>query len=336
MRTCEEKLSPPGGEFGERAIRELIELRLGKKVLPGSVRILTDTTDFFRVDYGDVLLAGGRPYLIRNNEREGRFGLDDEPKFWVKRSVDLLSGEIKIIKLGFREQFQARVGGFVFDCVRSPGKEARILDLVRGHKRFMQGFAVEDSAGNNVRIIDFIRGRTLGDHLRDLPGGHDEYFFGPFAGMLDLLIELAAAVGFLHRHGEKHGDIRRDHVIIEGGPEGARWIDFDFNYSHAPNPGLYDLFGLGNLLVLIAGKGDLTLQDLERDGSAAAAGVNDGDMNIIFRNRLVNLGKVYPYIPEALTRALRHFSAGAPDYYETVDEFLDDLREVRSVMAGRA
>ena len=64
-------------------------------------RIHTDTTDFFRVEYGDVVILGGRPYLIRHNAKEGRFGVDDEVKFWVKRSIDLESGSLKIIKLVF-------------------------------------------------------------------------------------------------------------------------------------------------------------------------------------------------------------------------------------------
>ena len=93
-------------------------------------RIHTDTTDYFRVEYGDVVLLGDRPYLIRHNAKEGRFGLDDEVKFWVKRAIDLNSGSPKIIKLVFYEKFMAHIGGIAFECYRSPRKEARILDLV--------------------------------------------------------------------------------------------------------------------------------------------------------------------------------------------------------------
>ncbi len=41
-------------------------------------RCHTDATDFYQVDYGDVLVLAGHPYLILNNAKEGRFGLDDE------------------------------------------------------------------------------------------------------------------------------------------------------------------------------------------------------------------------------------------------------------------
>ena len=103
---------------------------------PHHFRIHTDTTDFFRVEYGDVVILGGKPYLIRHNAKEGRFGVDDEVKFWVKRAIDLETGILKIIKLVFYETFKARIGEIEFECFRSPKKEARIL--------IRAGFAPED------------------------------------------------------------------------------------------------------------------------------------------------------------------------------------------------
>lgn len=306
----------------------------GPGAVPAPIRTITDTTDFFRVDYGDVVLIGERPYLIRNNEREGRFGLDDEPKFWVKRAIDLLSGETKVMKLDFREEFEVRAGDIVFDCVRSPGKEARILDLVRGHPHFMQGFWVRDEAGNKVRIIDFIRGPTLAQKVLDLGAGHEEYFFAHFPGVFREYLELVESIAYLHRRGEKHGDIRRDHILVEGGDGPCRWIDFDFNFSHATNPYQYDLFGLGNILTYLAGRGDVTLHDLKRSGDGLTHRLEEGDMNIVFRNRLANLRKAYPYVPESLNRVLLHFSAGSETYYEMIDELLDDLGEVEAGLAA--
>jgi len=109
-------------------------------------RIHTDTTDFFRVEYGDVVVLDGNPYLIRHNAKEGRFGIEDDVKFWVKRAIDLKSGDLKILKLVFYEKFTSHIGGIAFECFRSPRKEARILDLVSGHKNFMQGYAIKDRA----------------------------------------------------------------------------------------------------------------------------------------------------------------------------------------------
>lgn len=64
-----------------------------------ALRVHTDTTDFFEIEYGDVVLLDGRPYLIRNSAKEGRFGLDEEIKHWVKRAIDLTHGEMCIVKL---------------------------------------------------------------------------------------------------------------------------------------------------------------------------------------------------------------------------------------------
>jgi len=52
-------------------------------------------------------------------------------------------------------------------------------------------------------------------------------------------------------------------------------------------------------------------------------------VNIVFHNRVANLGKIYPYIPEALNRVLMHFSVGSPVYYDDTRELLEDLGEAR-------
>ena len=106
--------------------------------VPRTFRVHMDTTDFFRVEYDDVIVLKGKPYLIRHNAKEQRFGFDDEVKFWVKRAIDLKNGNLKIIKLVFYERFMAHIGDIEFECFRSPQKEARILNLVSGHKNFMQ------------------------------------------------------------------------------------------------------------------------------------------------------------------------------------------------------
>src|SRR5512134_3402558 len=106
----------PQIEFGKEDLREMIARWVGQERAPAQIRVITDTSDFFRVDYDDVVILGRRPYLIRNNEREGRFGIDDEQKFWVKRAVDLADGVSKIMKLTFHERFIAKVGGLSFEC----------------------------------------------------------------------------------------------------------------------------------------------------------------------------------------------------------------------------
>lgn len=319
-------------QFGIDDLRERIARYLGPERVPKQLKVIADTSDFYRVDYDDVVILGDRPYLIRNNEREGRFGIDDQQKYWVKRARDLSDGSVKIIKFVFHERFEAKVGGIVFDCFRSPKKEAKILDLTKGNIRFMQGFSVVNESGDIIRIIDFIKGKTLADSVLLLGKEYEDYFHNHLPHVLDEFVELVKAIRFLHENGEKHGDIRRDHIIKEAETGTARWIDFDFNYLHKENMFGYDLFGLGNILAYLTGRGDVTVQRLRETASPAFDRLTADDTNIIFNNRVMNLKKVYPFIPESLNLILLHFSNGANTYYDNTDQFLHDLREAREYL----
>jgi serine/threonine protein kinase len=313
-------------DFTQDYLRDLMSKWLEPERIPKRFRIITDTTDFYRVDYDDVAIFEDRPYLIRNVEKEGRFGIDEQPKFWVKRAIDLITGETKIIKLVFWERFTAKVGGISFECFRSPKKEARILELVKGHPNFMQGFSVEDSVGNLIRIIDYIKGKTLSDIVFSIKKSHEEYFHDDLPSLLKSYAEIIDAVRFLHNHGEKHGDIRRDHILKDSKTGDYKWIDFDFNYYHGENKFGYDLFGLGNILIFLVGGGDVTIQGLA-DRPDILDLINENDTNIVFHNRVANLKKVYPYIPDELNYMLLHFSNGANVFYESTDELFSDMQK---------
>ena len=298
--------------------------------VPRSFRIHTDTTDFFRVEYDDVVVLKERPYLVRHNAKEQRFGFDDEVKFWVKRAIDLKNGHLKIIKLVFYEKFMAHIGDIEFECFRSPKKEARILDLVSGHKNFMQGYSIEDEKGNLVRVLDFIKGKPLSFYVGNMEMDHQTFYYELFPDILDHFVECLKAIRFLHEHGERHGDIRRDHILIDRESGHYRWIDFDYNYRHRENIYGYDLFGLGNILAFIVGMGDVLLPDLKRQSHSSLGTLNKEDLNLVFKNRVVNLKKIYPYIPESLNRVLMHFSTGANWFYENTVQLLDDLGELKN------
>ncbi|MCU0592744.1 MAG: serine/threonine-protein kinase [Desulfobacterales bacterium] len=297
---------------------------------PEDLRIHTDTSDFFALDAGDVVVLDGRPYLVRNSIREGRFGLEDEIKYWVKRAIDLVSGAMRIIKLVFYERFEATIGGITFECFRSPRKEARILDLVKDHPNFMHGLSAADEKGNIVRVLETISGPSLAAHVADIEQDHETYFFSTLPGILANYLCCIEAIRFLHDHGEKHGDIRRDHILIDSEGGHYRWIDFDYNYRHRENMYGYDLFGLGNVLIYLVGKGDVLLPDLRHRDPGVLTRLTEGDMNIVFHNRLANLQKVFAYIPDSLNRILLHFSRGANWFYEETPQLLQDLYQART------
>jgi len=101
--------------------------------------LIKDTADFFRVDYDDIVVLGGVPYLVRNNEREGRFGLEDPAETLGQARHRPEDRKGQDFKMGFLEKFTSRIGGLVYECVRSPLKEARILNIVRGRPRLHAG-----------------------------------------------------------------------------------------------------------------------------------------------------------------------------------------------------
>ena len=78
------------------------------------------------------------------------------------------------------------------------------------------------------------------------------------------------------------------------------------------------------------GKGDLLLPDLRQQDHPALSILGEEDTNIVFNNRVVNLQKIYPYIPESLNRVLMHFSKGANWFYENTAQLLEDLEEFRN------
>jgi hypothetical protein len=295
-----------------------------------NLKIHIDTTDFFKVEYGDIVLLNQTPYLIMHNAREGRFGLDDEVKHWVKRGVDLKTDKAKIIKLVFHEAFTCSIGDSHYDCFRSPHKEARILKLATGHPNFMQGFAVHDAKGNVVRVIDHIYGLTLAAYIDGTGADHETYYFNLFPQVLADYMECIRAIHFLHEHNEKHGDIRRDHILIDRQTGRYRWIDFDYNYMHRENIYGYDLFGLGNILLFVVGKGDVLLTDLRDRNHPALKSLFAEDLNIVFNNRVADLRKIYPYIPETLNKILLHFSKGANWFYENTGQLIEDLETYRA------
>ena len=160
-------------------------------------------------------------------------------------------------------------------------------------------------------------------------------FIKYFPEILDNYIECVEAIRFLHERGEKHGDIRRDHILLDRETGQWRWIDFDYNFRHRENMYGYDLFGLGNVFMYLVGMGDVLIQDLKISNHPALSGLSDDDTNIVFNNRVANLIKIYPYIPENLNRILMHFSKSANIFYDHTNQLLEDLNDFKSSLAKR-
>ncbi len=290
--------------------------------------IFTDTSDFTRIDYGDIIHVDDRFFLIVGYTKEGRFGIDEQPKQWVPKVVDLESGERKILKLVFHENFTIKLGEFQVTCYRTPEKEARVLDLVGGNRLFMQGYSTLDEVGNLVRILDVIQGTRLDTTIHRIACDYESYVANHLQGILRRFLKSVEAIVLLHQHNFKHGDIRRDHIIVDGEDGRYRWIDFDYDFYLPERPFALDLIGLGNILLFLLGRRNYQPVDVLEDpemGEKVLATLHVDDLALLSRDRIFNLQKLKPNLPKCFNDILLHFSAGTPVFYDSVTELYDDL-----------
>jgi len=313
-------------------VRELVELFQPELHIRDYGRVFVDTSEFMSIDPGDIIAVGGKHYLVYRDAVERGFSYKDV-KYWVKKCVELETGDSKLLKLVFHENFYLEYGHVKIKCYRSPRKEARMLDLVRGDTRFMQGRSARDEAGNRIRIIDFIQGKRIDHVVANNPADHETYFHEHYPDILNKFIESCKALAFLHDQGELHGDINLDHLMIEYDTGAYRWIDFDYAYEAQANPFALDVFGLGRILACITGKWLYTFPILrELNINIEASSLDHGDFSCIYKNEIMNLKKIFPYIPTKLNNVLLHFSNSAETSYEMVWELVEDLQESRMAL----
>jgi hypothetical protein len=316
----------------EAALRTRIEELTGRPA-PATVEVLTDTGNYMGIWRGHVVELQGRYFLVKRDMREGRFGIDDQPKFWVKKAVELESGRDIILKLVFEEEFQIRIGLLRVRCYRSGEKESRFLREARGDDRFMQGETLRDARGNAVRVIDFIPGPNLYGRLSALDLDHETYTRERLPEILASLRTALGGISEMHARGLVHGDIRNDHLILDPGTGGYRWIDFDLCQDISD----FDVWSLGNILLYAVGKGEHTFQDVRRGRlpePTGAARLTEHDASAFFAHRIMNLRKLFPWVPEPLNDILMHFSFGTTVFYESVEEVLRDLDAVLGDMGA--
>jgi len=293
----------------------------------GPCKIVTDTSDYMRLSRGQVIRLEGRDYLVRGNQYESRFGIADQPKFWVFDALDLNTGEKKIIKAVFNEDFHVHIGLFRIHCYRSPEKEARVLDLTRGDDRFMQGYTASDEKGNLVRVLDYIRGGNLMELIHRINKCHEDYFQQDLPHILRQLRGPLEAVALLHRHGTCHGDIRNDHILVDSKTGLFRWIDFDLN-QHVSD---FDTWSLGNIINYAVGMGINAFQTVLKSQAFSAevkSSLGPEDASAFYQYRVMNLRKLYPYIPARLSDILMPFTNQPPNFYTSVEQLIDDYHEM--------
>lgn len=291
-------------------------------------RIFSDTSNFTSIDYGDIIHVDKRYFLVVGYTKEGRFGIEEQPKQWVPKVYDLESGERYILKLVFHETFNLKLNTLDVTCYRSPEKEARVLDLVKGNMMFMQGYSTLDAGDNLVRILDIIGGTRLDTAITRLGGSYEEYYSQHLENILQQFLKAVEGIILLHSFGFKHGDIRRDHLLVDRKSNHYRWIDFDYDFYLPERPFALDMIGLGNILLYILGRKNYRPEDVlnhPQMGERVLSTITYGDLSILSKDRIFNIGKLFPLLPKDFNDILIHFSNDTEVMYDTVQEFYDEL-----------
>ncbi len=290
-------------------------------------RIVTDTSNWMNIIRGDIIRINGQDFIVKGNKHETRFGIGEQPKYWVFSVIDMESGKQKIIKTEFNEEFMAHIGIFKVRCYRSPDKEGKVLDIVKGDERFMQGYSAYDEKGNNVRVIDYIKGETFFNYIFHIKKSHEQYFHEDLGRLLWKLTDSIEAIEFLHKKKFCHGDIRNDHIIIESDTGRYRWIDFDLNQKVSD----FDMWSIGNVISYCVGKGINSFQQVLRSkefSQEVKESLVPTDASAFYEYRIMNLKKLYPYIPERLNDILLHFTIKPKDFYVNIGQLLEDYRRM--------
>jgi hypothetical protein len=310
----------------EEELEARIQALTGRKPL-GPVEIVTDTTEWMNIHRGQVIRMNGTDLLVMGNAHETRFGIKDQPKYWVFTAFDLDSGARRVIKTVFHEEFNVRIGIFKIHCYRSPEKEGYVLDITRNDARFMQGVNLYDERQNLVRVLDFIRGETFFNRIAGIRKSHEQYFHEDLPAILWKLRDCIDAIAYLHENDTCHGDIRNDHIIIDADTGDYRWIDFDLKQDVSD----FDTWSIGNILNYAVAKGICSFHEVFRNPAVPDAvrnSLSSDDASAFYEYRIMNLRKLYPYIPDRLSELLQHFTIRPKVFYDRIRQFNEEYGEM--------
>lgn len=311
----------------KKILIDRIEELTGWTIKPNRFRIVTDTSEWMSIHRGHIIRVEGKDFIVRGNMREPRFGIDDQPKYWVFSAIELETGQEKIIKTVFKEEFTVHIGIFKIRCYRSPDKESDVLMICKGDTRFMQGYTCFDEKENNIRIIDYIRGKKFFHYIPSIDKAHEQYFYEDLPIILWKLYESIIAISHLHKLNLCHGDIRNDHIIIDVETDKYRWIDFDLKQDVTD----FDLWSIGNIISYAVAKGIKTFKSVLKSNEFSEkikCSLSSEDSSAFYEYRIMNHKKLFPYIPENLSNILQHFTIKPKAYYSNIDEFTKDYHKM--------
>jgi hypothetical protein len=88
----------------------------------------------------------------------------------------------------------------------------------------------------------------------------------------------------------------------------------------------------------VVGKGEHTFHEVAagRQSLVPGAILTRQDASALFKYRIMNLAKLFPWISPELSDILMHFSYGTQVFYETVKALLNDLQPVVESLVKQA
>ena len=105
-----------------------------------------------------------------------------------------------------------------------------------------------------------------------------------------------------------------------------RWIDFDLTQDFSD----FDVWSLGNVLQFCVGMGMRTFHDVLKGANfpdSVKSRLTSDDASAFYRHRIMNLRKLFPYIPNRLNDILLHFAANTTRFYESANQIVSDIGE---------
>jgi len=89
----------------------------------------------------------------------------------------------------------------------------------------------------------------------------------------------------------------------------------------------FDVWSVGNVLHFVSARRIVRIREVLANRPDLVSRIGPEDASLFFPYRLMNLGKLYPWLPPPLTETLRRFAVGDCVRYERVDEVVEDLQD---------
>lgn len=262
-----------------------------------------------------VLQVGARVEI-----KDKQFNILEWLRTSTYRAEDLESGKSVVLK------FQGK-------GKKCSGYERDFFAKVPSHDNIVRGYSLVDESGDILIVTEFTEGEKLQDYLSEFGVDHKRYFLESFPEILNNFMGAIRGVEHIVKNGF-YNEFAIYHIWID--KKTGRYILFDFDLPSTELSKLQALKDLesstisnigGSLCEIVAPLGIYEYEAVhDEEMYFDELGITDADFNEY--NLLVDLQKVYPYIPDELNKILLRFGRDASNPYTSISELYSDLESV--------